>query len=184
MRTTSNTARGVLHPQDSAAKLIDVEKNCVVPAGDNSYLALSYVWGQAECVTLTSRTRASLETEGALHLWPLPKTIRQAMELVLLLRQRYLWVDRLCIDQDDGPAKQAQIASWQKYTPIRTSPSLPPKDRTHRSLYGVDLSSMTRTQEQCLSSVLMLAFANNTMGRPRSRGLISNPRQTRPPGRA
>ncbi|KAH8892566.1 HET-domain-containing protein [Thozetella sp. PMI_491] len=92
--------------------LIDTERLCLVPAADHPYLALSYVWGQSPCVSLTRVTRAKLEKEGAFRsLWPLPKTIRQAIKFVKMLGQRHLWVDRLCIDQDDGPAKETQIAS-------------------------------------------------------------------------
>ncbi|KAK3328747.1 heterokaryon incompatibility protein-domain-containing protein [Apodospora peruviana] len=93
------------------SKLVDCQRQCLVPAEDHQYLALSYVWGPGK-----PRTRTQLEKEGALRPDSLPKTIAQAMELVVLLGQRYLWVDRLCIDQDDDDPekktqKKAQIAA-------------------------------------------------------------------------
>ncbi|KAK0716137.1 hypothetical protein B0H67DRAFT_469424, partial [Lasiosphaeris hirsuta] len=39
----------------------------------------------------------------------IPKTIRHAMNLAILLGQRYLWIDRLCICQDDQESKATDI---------------------------------------------------------------------------
>ena len=39
----------------------------------------------------------------------LPRTIQDAMAFVLGIGQRYLWVDALCIVQDDSNSKETQI---------------------------------------------------------------------------
>ena len=41
----------------------------------------------------------------------LPATIRDAIHFVRRLKERYLWVDSLCIIQDDVENKQRQIAN-------------------------------------------------------------------------
>ena len=85
-------------------RLIDVVKKCIVPA-DNTfeYVTLSYVWGQSITFHLNTENRQKLEKEGSLTKYEslLPQTIRDAMYLVEKMYDRYLWVDRLCIVQDD-----------------------------------------------------------------------------------
>lgn len=94
--------------------LIDVWQRCLVRATESMpYVALSYVWGGAKpfnCLQcnvheLQIPSTLSAESKGVV----LPRTIRDAMGLVELLRERYLWVDSLCIVQD-GPGKQLQLA--------------------------------------------------------------------------
>ena len=70
------------------------------------YLALSYVWGDPK--EMGSRRwlmKAAHVDESQLHngldLDLLPKTITDAMALVSKIGERYLWVDALCIVQDD-----------------------------------------------------------------------------------
>ncbi|KAF8854643.1 HET-domain-containing protein [Acephala macrosclerotiorum] len=94
--------------------LIDVKEQCLIPAtAQHTYLALSYVWGQAESSETTKLNIVAFQTPGAFS--PanrdveIPKTIRHAMGLVDLLGERYLWVDRLCICQDDEETKASQI---------------------------------------------------------------------------
>ena len=92
--------------------LIDVVKGCLVPAeSDDRYAALSYVWGQVETVRTTKDILVYLLEEGSIfaHINLLPRTIRDTMRLVKLLDIRYLWVDCLCIVQDDAELKHAQI---------------------------------------------------------------------------
>lgn len=80
--------------------------------GDVKFVALSYVWGKPN----TSRTDAllgsnkhELTTDG-LGKMSLPKAIEDAITVCQQLDQRFLWVDRLCIQQDDdGPEKRTQI---------------------------------------------------------------------------
>jgi hypothetical protein len=57
---------------------------------------------------LTSNEK-KLEEAGSLSKFDLPKTIVDGIELTLLLGLRYLWVDALCIRQDDDIDKKYQI---------------------------------------------------------------------------
>ncbi|KDR74962.1 hypothetical protein GALMADRAFT_570303 [Galerina marginata CBS 339.88] len=91
-------------------RLIDVVDNCIVPAPHNSkYVALSYVWGDIKPETVLRTLQGNveeLEKPGALSLSEnydrIPLTIRDAMQVVRELNLRYLWVDILCLIQDEA----------------------------------------------------------------------------------
>lgn len=95
-------------------RLIDVKKNCIVESASNyDYVALSYVWGGVATLQNTKAIQKELTKVGALarKSHELPNTIRDAMKLTDQLEQRYLWVDSLCIIQDDEEDKAVQIAA-------------------------------------------------------------------------
>ncbi|KAK0624300.1 heterokaryon incompatibility protein-domain-containing protein, partial [Immersiella caudata] len=77
------------------------------------YVALSYVWGAAAGHGLTSSLGNIDNLQRPGNLWllqrELPAVITDAMSLVFGIGERYLWVDRLCIVQDDGEAKMTAI---------------------------------------------------------------------------
>ncbi|KAK0639955.1 heterokaryon incompatibility, partial [Cercophora newfieldiana] len=75
------------------------------------YVALSYVWGSAAGLSSTRGNIDALKRPGSLWLAQrdLPAVITDAMALVAGMGERYLWVDRLCILQDDGDTKMAAI---------------------------------------------------------------------------
>ncbi|KAH7078236.1 hypothetical protein FB567DRAFT_533479 [Paraphoma chrysanthemicola] len=79
--------------------------------GEERYLALSYVWGNASMLQTTTANFSSLAKDNALQLHgkQLPKVVKDAMELVRLLGEHYLWVDSLCIVQEDAKSKHRQI---------------------------------------------------------------------------
>jgi hypothetical protein len=58
----------------------------------------------------TARNIALFREERGLDQYPLPNTITDSMKLVSLLGERYLWVDAVCIVQDDENAKAKQMA--------------------------------------------------------------------------
>jgi hypothetical protein len=94
--------------------LIDTWLHCLVLAQPQfSYIALSYVWGHFEFLKALKGNMDQLQINGALSQSEIssqvPQTIKDAMRLVDLLRERYLWVDALCIVQDDEKLKQDQI---------------------------------------------------------------------------
>jgi len=93
-----------------ALHFIDVQDCCIKPSsGDCRWLALSYVWGKANFIRLTKSNYDALTTPGYLKHVRLPRTIQESMELVSKLSERYLWVDSMCIIQDDEENKMAQI---------------------------------------------------------------------------
>ena len=93
--------------------LIDVVKNRLIQKRSNCrYLALSYVWGDVQMLKTTKENFPLLTQSGALSLRKdqIPQVIRDTMKLVLAIGEKYLWVDTLCIVQDDPVDKHAQIA--------------------------------------------------------------------------
>jgi len=103
----------VLADQLKETLLIDVLDKCLVSASlSRRYIALSYVWGKANVFQTTKANRNDLSRQGALCIGQaqLPQTIRDAMELVEALGERYLWVDALCIVQDDASQKHELIS--------------------------------------------------------------------------
>lgn len=102
------------HPLQRPARVIDVQNHCIVEAPIGEYLTLSYVWGQK---TKSNPIRTALKSNikflqkpGALSKLGLPKTISDAMYACDQLGSRYLWVDSLCIVQDDENDVKDQIA--------------------------------------------------------------------------
>jgi hypothetical protein len=94
--------------------LVDVRRHCLVRAPDRcSYVALSYVWGQQRTLETLQSNQEQLQQPGSLFLptWqpPIATTIRDAMGVVKLLGKRYLWVDTLCIVQDDASGKHKEL---------------------------------------------------------------------------
>ena len=89
-----------------ALRLVDVETLCIVDAPDTCrYIALSYVWGDSEDgrLVLNRPNKSILAKPYALHShWDsIPMTISSAITMVKNLGERYLWVDSLCLVQDD-----------------------------------------------------------------------------------
>ncbi|KAH7071132.1 heterokaryon incompatibility protein-domain-containing protein, partial [Paraphoma chrysanthemicola] len=92
--------------------LIDVQKQCVVKATSNKrFVALSYVWGNAQPLLATKSNIDDLQTPGGLANTdpPLANIICDAMMLVSAVGERYLWADTVCIVQDDPYGKKDAI---------------------------------------------------------------------------
>ncbi|KAL6710830.1 hypothetical protein ACN47E_007887 [Coniothyrium glycines] len=93
--------------------LIDVFEGCIVDTPPTpTYVALSYVWGgDHESASATKANLESLRSPQGLYrtTMSLPRTIIDAIHLVHRLGKRYLWVDRLCIVQDETSTKPDQL---------------------------------------------------------------------------
>lgn len=87
-------------------RLVDVGAMCLVDAPEAcQYVALSYVWGNpADGRLVLNRSNKSKLTEPHSlrnRFNSIPSTITSAMKLIGDLGERYLWVDSLCLVQDD-----------------------------------------------------------------------------------
>lgn len=84
-------------------RAIDVYDMCIVDLPlERDYVALSYCWGKVQMLTLSKENQEALRSPSSLisssHV---PQTIRDAIVLVRKVGLRYLWVDSLCVIQDD-----------------------------------------------------------------------------------
>ncbi|EXJ67973.1 uncharacterized protein A1O5_08587 [Cladophialophora psammophila CBS 110553] len=89
-------------------RLIDCRTNpptLVDGSTDMSYFALSYCWGAVQ----PGAIRRADETAYPLEVHSLPLTIRDAIFATINLGGTYLWVDAICIDQDDAISKESLI---------------------------------------------------------------------------
>lgn len=96
-------------------RMVDVKRHCIVVAPPGcQYLALSYCWGdgsKTEHLKLTTANFAQLHTPGELSKdnVRVPSTIRDAIYQTECLDYKYLWVDALCIVQDNTAEKKVQL---------------------------------------------------------------------------
>ncbi|KXH48761.1 heterokaryon incompatibility protein [Colletotrichum simmondsii] len=93
-------------------KFIDLDEEKIVTSarGDvqvTEYATLSYVWGGIQALILTKENVSEYSSKGSLgpNTPGLPNTVRDAMMLVTALGIKYIWVDALCILQDDTEEK-------------------------------------------------------------------------------
>lgn len=93
--------------------LIDTQRKCIVSApADAQYLALSYAWRAipySQFHQLKVGTMDDLHEAGSLSRNDVPQLVWDAITLCHDLGERYLWVDRLCIVQDDVKVMRSQI---------------------------------------------------------------------------
>lgn len=96
-------------------RVVDVyERRIVHPASTVRFVALSYVWGKHPDETqlvAKSSTLEALQQKDGLPSAKMPSVIEEAIQVCRHLGERYLWVDRLSIIQDDLEDKQKQIKS-------------------------------------------------------------------------
>jgi hypothetical protein len=76
---------------------------------DLSYLALSYCWGSGRSLCTTSETIMSFR--DGIEFDIVPAVLLDAAEITRELGEEYIWIDRLCIQQDDP-------VDWQQHALI------------------------------------------------------------------
>lgn len=98
-----------------SARVVDVARMVIVPAPLSCrYVALSYVWGgPGEGYWTTKANLKQRSTSGGLDASMMPGTISDTIQLVRQLGERYLWIDALCIVQDDPKDKEEQIGKME-----------------------------------------------------------------------
>lgn len=143
------------HISGSMLRVIDTEEGCLtmIPSWSGRYVSLSYVWPRFNTLRLIRANSAELHRSGALtHLRDrLPKVIQDAMGVVGSIGERYLWVDALCITQDDTSEKFRLINAMHKVygrsslTIVVATATSPAQD------YGIPgIRGTSRTQKQHL----------------------------------
>jgi len=96
-------------PADGSQEPFLVETYGTAPPPAGPYVALSYCWGSKTNFTTTSST---LTERKAGFMWRcLPKTIQDAIAITRHLNIRYIWIDALCIIQDDRADWEAEAAN-------------------------------------------------------------------------
>ncbi|KAH7393814.1 heterokaryon incompatibility protein-domain-containing protein [Phaeosphaeria sp. MPI-PUGE-AT-0046c] len=95
-------------PKIQGLHLIDVFESRVVAPDDSvdlRWIALSYVWGQSPPLEMTGMGRLPDK---------LPRTIEDAITATKNLNYRYLWIDEICIDQQDPVHRADQISKMDQ----------------------------------------------------------------------
>ncbi|KAI0518149.1 heterokaryon incompatibility protein-domain-containing protein [Xylaria bambusicola] len=85
-------------------RCIDVEDMCITPVPITSqYVALSYKWGDCTPFLLLKPNKDDLfAKDGLRRNWDsIPRTIRDTIDFVRGVGCRYVWIDQLCLIQDD-----------------------------------------------------------------------------------
>lgn len=95
-------------------RLIDLKRMCLVPSKPRQrYVALSYVWGVGTAFKTLKQNIHRLQHENSFQSrhasTELPTTIRDVMELTRQIGEQFLWVDSLCIVQDDDRERRDQL---------------------------------------------------------------------------
>ena len=94
----------------ASLRFLDVERQCLTQTVEHCrYVALSYVWGNAQVSRLREYDLELLTREGALKNLVIHRTIQDAITVVQRIGERYLWVDSLCLMQD-SPSDQKMLA--------------------------------------------------------------------------
>jgi len=95
-------------------RVLDVIHMAIVPVPRSCrYIALSYIWGAGagDDYWTTQANFKQRSRRGGLDISALPITIQDTIQLVRQLGERYLWIDALCIVQDDTKGKKDQIGA-------------------------------------------------------------------------
>ncbi|CAM1500516.1 Fc.00g096780.m01.CDS01 [Cosmosporella sp. VM-42] len=108
----------------SPTRLINVGHDGVIPRLVNSatlrrddggfgpsYTALSHCWGNPELVPKTTTETLAQFMVAGLPLDELPPTFQHAIQITRKLNVEYLWIDSLCIVQDDPLDKSRELTT-------------------------------------------------------------------------
>ncbi|KAI8152775.1 hypothetical protein K4K49_009156 [Colletotrichum sp. SAR 10_70] len=117
-----------------------LDMRIVQPFEPVRFVALSYMWEASEGAghaQLVNANAEDLGAEGSLSSVSLPRIITDTISLCRDLGERYLWVDRLCIVQDDERSKPDQIDGMDRiYRSAAFAIMAALDDRTGKGLPG------------------------------------------------
>lgn len=104
-----------LSPNSSPPNGRDITERLLLVSSDRlaeaePYIALSYCWGTLGQQVLATKETVTKFMERGIQLSNLPKTIQDAVVVTRRLGIPFLWVDALCIIQDDDEQMALEIA--------------------------------------------------------------------------
>jgi hypothetical protein len=92
--------------------LIDcIQGRVIRTSASERYLALSYVWGQPK------NRQAAVQgpwPEGSFYFNDAPLTVQDAVRVVRNLQMKFLWVDKYCINQEQGDEKRMMLRNMDQ----------------------------------------------------------------------
>ncbi|PSN64672.1 HET-domain-containing protein [Corynespora cassiicola Philippines] len=100
---------------DHAAPIryLDIENDPILltkPATSIEYACLSHCWGSGEHIFKTQRSNLMEHKSKGIFVDRLPKTFQDAIQICHNMDVKYLWIDSLCIVQDDDDDWNVQAA--------------------------------------------------------------------------
>ena len=98
----------------------DLEANRIflrdtLPEETGQFLCLSYTWGPVDGFQSHYSKLGRIASSDGIILDQLPETIQDAIKVTRDLNVRYLWVDGLCIRQDDPSDKLRELPCMHSY---------------------------------------------------------------------
>ncbi|KAK4463032.1 heterokaryon incompatibility protein-domain-containing protein [Cladorrhinum samala] len=118
---TSDTAGKVMEPRDFDSLCLEQLPNVhIIPSDslppETQYLTLSHRWASSPQLLLTMDTLFLLDCDISPHLLSRSDTavFQHAIHVTRGLGFRYLWIDALCIMQDNEPEKMADIVQMDQ----------------------------------------------------------------------
>ena len=93
---------------------IDAISLCITKDQQNSYAALSYCWGPKQYPNLIATKASFNDMLENIPLSCFPLTLRDGIAVTRGLGIRYLWIDALCIVQDDDDDKDKEIPQMRQ----------------------------------------------------------------------
>ena len=141
--TTTGGSASPAGPRDLLVVDVLLMNLCRMPHGSR-YIALSYCWPKVNKFVTTKSSLTGLYIPGALRDKEerMFQAIQDAIQCVSELGERYLWVDALCIIQDDEEHKSFQVQQMDRVygssllTLIHAPPEARPEVEAHNGLAG------------------------------------------------
>lgn len=134
--------------------LIDITNQCLIRAsGQERYIALSYVWGKTSSTSQTTKENIAKRCEAGnlfeANPTSVPGTLRRAIITASQFGVNFIWIDQLCIIQDDPVHKTAQINHMDIiYAASYFTLCIADGDSAENGLRGVRQTLLPRNVEQ------------------------------------
>ena len=133
---------------------LDCWTNAIVPLNQNEkYVALSYVWGTAANAARVPRPTPEKDRSVGFQTSEVSLTIRDAMQVVRSINQRYLWVDKYCIVQGNASHRREAISNMdQIYAGAEVTIVALHGDNDGAGLPGVSSIPRSSLQQVCIQN--------------------------------